>query len=66
MAKVKHYRVVWEIDIWAETPLKAAEIALGIQRDPASTATVFDVWCGPKQTRIDVIEENRTKKARKK
>lgn len=37
------YLVTWEIDIDAETPLEAARIALEIQRDKDSTATVFDV-----------------------
>jgi hypothetical protein len=40
---VKHYIVTWVIDIEAETPEEAAEKALEIQRDPESTATVFDV-----------------------
>lgn len=35
------YRVIWEIDIDADDPREAAEIALEIQRDPNSTATVF-------------------------
>ena len=38
------YRVTWEIDIEADTPLEAAEEALTIQRDPESTATFFKVW----------------------
>lgn len=37
------YRVTWEIDIEAETPEEAARKALAIQRNPASTATVFNV-----------------------
>ena len=37
------YRVVWEIDIDADTPEEAARIALDIQRDPESLATVFRV-----------------------
>lgn len=44
MAKNKHYHVVWEVDIWASTPRKAAEEALKMQRDPNGTATVFDVF----------------------
>lgn len=52
MAKNKHYRVVWEIDIWASTPRKAAEEALKMQRDPNGTATVFDVFStGPNARR---------------
>ena len=37
------YRVTWEIDIEAGSPLAAAKKALKIQRDPSSIATVFDV-----------------------
>lgn len=38
-----HYRVEWRIDIEANSPREAAERALEIQRDPESTATIFDV-----------------------
>ena len=38
-----HFRVSWHIDIEAGTPKQAAQQALDIQRDPKSTATVFDV-----------------------
>lgn len=37
------YKVRWEIDIEANTPEQAAVLALAIQRDPSSIATVFDV-----------------------
>jgi len=37
------YKVVWEIDLHAETPREAAEIALRMQRDRDSIATVFEV-----------------------
>lgn len=37
------YRVTWEIDVEAGTPERAANLALQIQRDSESTATVFDV-----------------------
>lgn len=37
------YRLEWYIDIEADSPREAAEIALGIQRDPESIATVFTV-----------------------
>lgn len=37
------YRVIWEIDIDAETPLEAARKALCMQRDPESIATAFAV-----------------------
>lgn len=37
------YRVMWMIDIEAETHVEAAIKAQVIQRDPASIATVFTV-----------------------
>ena len=37
------YLVTWQIDIEADSYREAAEQALVIQRDPDSTATVFDV-----------------------
>ncbi len=40
---MKRYRVVWEIDIDAESHEEAASEALSIQRDPNSIATCFDV-----------------------
>lgn len=38
------YYVEWSINITADSPTEAAERALQIQRDPTSTATVFDVF----------------------
>jgi hypothetical protein len=38
-----HYLVTWEIDVWADTPERAAQDARTIQRHPQSTATVFTV-----------------------
>ena len=37
------FRVMWEIDIDADTPEEAARKALAIQRDPTSSAVVFNV-----------------------
>ena len=37
------YRVIWEIDIDAKTPVEAALKALSTQRNPESTATAFTV-----------------------
>ena len=37
------YRVIWEIDIDADTPTEAALAARAIQQDANSIATVFDV-----------------------
>jgi len=42
-AKQQMYRVRWEIDLPAETPLTAAQEALRVQRDHTSTATIFTV-----------------------
>ena len=38
-----HYIVSWTIDIWENTPEKAAKRALKIHRDNNSIATVFEV-----------------------
>ena len=40
---MKEYRVKWTIDIYAESPENAAELALEIMRYPDSTATFFSV-----------------------
>ena len=37
------YHVLWEIDLDAENPREAAELALSIMLDSESTATTFDV-----------------------
>jgi hypothetical protein len=37
------YHVFWEIDVTAENEKDAAKIALEMQRDPDSFATVFKV-----------------------
>jgi len=41
---LKTYKVTWEIELDATSPREAAELALEIQRDPFSTATVFTVF----------------------
>lgn len=55
------YRVIWEIDIDADSPQEAATEALRIQRAPYSTATVFKVIesfgiMGDKTTLIDLSD----------
>lgn len=40
--EMNEYLISWTIDIAAETPLEAAQEALGIQRDLESTATIFE------------------------
>lgn len=37
------YQVLWAIQVWDENPLAAARQALGMQRDPGSSATVFRI-----------------------
>lgn len=40
---MKTYRIEWKIDIEADSPMEAAQIARGYQLDRESIATVFDV-----------------------
>jgi hypothetical protein len=53
------FRVIWEIDIEAETPMEAAQEARVIQLTPGMSATVFDVWAQVvgKMHRIDLVEQ---------
>jgi hypothetical protein len=37
------FNVIWKIDLDAESPLEAAQLALQMMRDERSTATVFTV-----------------------
>lgn len=55
-----HYRVGWEIDIYADTAEEAARKALAIQRNPASIATVFNVTGGPEpfEQQVDLSPEH--------
>lgn len=48
-----NYRVVWMIDVEAESPQEAAAEALKIQRDPTSIATSFDVVIPPKYPEVE-------------
>jgi len=51
------YLVTWTIDIKADTAEAAAREALAIQRDPNSTATVFDTIDDAGETRrVDLTE----------
>jgi hypothetical protein len=56
----KLYHVVWEIDIYAQSPREAAKEAQAIQQDTDSTATVFDVTEEDrhKTVRIDLGEDS--------
>ncbi|MBF6439546.1 hypothetical protein [Nocardia cyriacigeorgica] len=40
---MSEYSVTWQIDVTADNPVHAAHAALAVQRDPYSTATVFDI-----------------------
>lgn len=53
------YYVTWEIEIDAESPREAAELALKIQRNPESTAVVFGVMefdTEEDKVQIDLLE----------
>ncbi|WP_280202241.1 hypothetical protein [Nocardia cyriacigeorgica] len=53
------YRAIWQIDISARDPLHAARSAWAIQRDPHSSATVFDIVDDFGTTfRVDLSEDN--------
>ena len=39
----REFRVIWEIDVEAETPLEAARLAQAMQKDPNSGANYFVV-----------------------
>ena len=56
--KTTLYHVVWEIDIYAQSPREAAKEAQAIHQDKDSTATVFDVTeeDSDKTVRIDLAE----------
>lgn len=53
-------RVTWSIDLDGDTAAAAAVTALAIQRDPLSTATVFDVTDeSGESVRVDLRRENK-------
>ena len=39
---MKEYLITWQIEIEADTPEEAVKEALKIQRDPKSTAVIFE------------------------
>jgi hypothetical protein len=53
------FRVIWEIEIEADSPKEAAQEARTIQLTLGMSATVFDVWAHVqgKMHRIDLVEE---------
>jgi len=52
-----YHRVIWEIDIEADSPEEAAKEARSIQLDPESEAVVFRVLYGDEDYYIDLLEE---------
>jgi hypothetical protein len=50
------YRVLWEIDITAESPVDAAIQALKVQRNPDSDALVFEVRSKGKSLLLDLLD----------
>ena len=53
----KSYRIVWTIDLEAESPEKAARQALAILRNPDSTTIVFAVVDRSQLVCVDLAEE---------
>jgi hypothetical protein len=52
------YHVLWEINVWTNSPRAAAREALRIQRSVGSIATVFDITNERgRTTRVDLLEE---------
>jgi hypothetical protein len=53
------FRVIWEVDIDADSPKQAIEKARAVQLEPDMPATVFDVWDYAKQRmqRIDLAAQ---------
>jgi hypothetical protein len=56
MGTLREYHVIWEIDVDATSYRQAAKKALQIQRDPGSTATVFDVYRTDTSGETDIIK----------
>jgi hypothetical protein len=56
MGRNLEFRVIWEIEIDADSPKQAAEQARALQMNPAMPATIFEVWEHARQRmhRVDV------------
>lgn len=50
------FRVIWEIEIDADSPKQAAEQARALQMNPAMPATIFEIWDHARQKmhRVDL------------
>ena len=61
----REYAVTWTIELTASSPRAAAEAACAIQRDVASTATVFDVRALDEDTpsRVDLADDDEARPA---
>ena len=58
MKAAQRYLVIWEMDIYADSPKEAAEKAWGHMRAQDSTANVFEVIdANGVGTIIDLLEE---------
>jgi hypothetical protein len=56
--KQKLYRVVWEIDVYADTPLAAAKDAFETMQTPGTTSNYFTVkQKGKKPVNVDLESE---------
>ncbi len=53
---MKEYLVSWEIELMAESAEQAAQLALEVQRDTKSMATVFQVHSEDNTETIDLID----------
>ena len=66
MGRSLEFRVIWEIEIDADSPKQAAEQARTVQLNPAMPATIFEVWEHARQRmhRVDLAAtEDRLDKA---
>jgi hypothetical protein len=54
------FRVIWEIDIHAETPQEAVQQARALQLKPDLPVTIFDIWdhARRKMHRIDLAADS--------
>ena len=60
-AAAREFRVSWEIDVMADTPKHAAEIARMYQQDGDTTAQVFNVFeDGHFKARVDLFNDTET------
>ena len=51
------YRIVWEVDVIADSPTEAAREARAMQQDPEAFCHVYDVFTGTGEcVRVDLDE----------